>query len=160
MAFDAFAARLGDLEIFRGLAPATLSTIARAAERIVFRAGQPIITADSAGDAAYLLMGGEAVALDDDTSSGSTAKPVAEGSLVGEMAMLIEHDYAVTVVARTPVRAIRIPRETLHRMMAADPNLAQHFVDRIASRLTRVAVELRRIDQMLALAAEPPQQHA
>jgi CRP-like cAMP-binding protein len=72
------------------------------------------------------------------------------------MAMLIEHDYAVTVVARTSVRALKISRQAMLRLMAEDPDLAQHFVDRIATRLTRLAVELRRIDQMLALAAEPP----
>ncbi len=160
MAFDVFTARLADLEIFRGLSPAVLATIARSGERIVFRAGQKIIAAEQPGDAAYLLMGGEAVAIDREASPGIAAQPVLDGSLVGEMAMLIEHDYAVTIVARSTVRAIRISRETLHGLMATEPGLAQHFVDRIASRLTRVAVELRRIDQTLALAAEPPSHYA
>ena len=156
MVIDAFAERFGDLEIFRGLSLVKLSEIARASERIVFRTGQDIITADQPGEAAYLLMGGECIAHDDDGTMPAAARPLPEGTLLGEMAMLIEHDYAVTVVARTSVRALKISRQAMLRLMAEDPDLAQHFVDRIASRLTRVAVELRRIDQMLALAAEPP----
>lgn len=159
MAIDAFAARLGNIEIFRGLSQQQLSMISRAADRIVFRAGQRIITAGAAGDAAYLMMGGEARAFEADEIAGS-GMLVPEGSLVGEMAMLIEHDYAVTVIASSAVRAIRLSRETMHRLMVEDPSLAQHFTERIASRLTRMAVELRRIDQMLALATEGPAHHA
>lgn len=156
MLIDAFAERFGDLEIFRGLPLVKLSAIARASERIVFRAGQEIIAEGAAGDAAILVMGGEAVALDDTTKAQTAAHALPEGTLLGEMAMLIEHDYAVTVVARTSVRALKISRHAMLQLMAEDPDLAQHFVDRIASRLTRVAVELRRIDQMLAMAAEQP----
>lgn len=156
MVIDSFAERFGDLEIFRGLSQVKLSAIARASERVVFRPGQAIISDGKAGDAAIMIMGGEAVAVDDAPGPIAAAPALPEGTLLGEMAMLIEHDYAVTVVARTSVRALRIPRHAMLQLLAADPDLAQHFVDRIASRLTRVAVELRRIDQMLALAAEPP----
>jgi CRP-like cAMP-binding protein len=153
MSIDAFAARLGDLEIFRGLTPIQLTRIAREAERIVFRDGQEIIQRGVAGDAAYLIVAGhaEAMAVPD---AGLDAQSVSEGSLLGEMAMLIDHDYAVTVRAHGTVRALRLSRETMLGLLAKDPDLADHFVARISSRLTKVAVELRRVDQMLAMAAE------
>jgi CRP-like cAMP-binding protein len=152
MPIDAFAERLRNLEIFRGLAPLQITEITRNAERMVFRDGQAIITAGRQGDGAFVLIAGEARAVWPDPTL--PASPVPAGALVGEMAMLIEHAHAMTVVAQGPVRALKIPREALHRQMAADPALTEHLVARIASRLTPVAVELRRIDQTLALAAE------
>ncbi len=153
MSIETFAARLGDLEIFRGLATEQLARIARAAERVVFRDGHEVIRRGADGDAAYLIVSGAAEAIPA-PEAGLDSHIVAEGSLLGEMAMLIEHHYAVSVVARGQVRALRLSREAMHRLFVADPALAEHFVTRIASRLTRVAVELRRIDQMLAMAAE------
>lgn len=148
---DAIAATLSAIEIFRGLKPGQLARIAGCAERMVFRAGQPIITAGNDGDGAYVLFGGTAeVAPDEDVA----ARTVEAGSLVGEMAMLIEHRHRITVVARESVRALKISRAALHAEMLRDPALAEHFVSRISSRLTRLAVEMRRVDQMLALARD------
>ncbi len=150
---ETFTARLADIEIFRGLPEDCLTEIARSAERIVFRAGQPILTRHASGDAAYIIMGGDAVALDPDNPE-EMQRPLAEGTLLGELAMLIEHAYGVTVMARSNVRCLKLSRDTMLRHMAKQPDLADHFVSRITSRLTRVAVEMRRIDQILALAAD------
>lgn len=152
---ETFAARLGDIEIFRGLSQNRLTQIARDAERVVFRPGQPILTRGAPGDAAYILMGGDAIVLDPHATPGD-ALPLEEGTLLGELSMLIEHAYGVTIVAKSNVRCLKLTRDAMLRLMSEDPDLAEHFVSRITSRLTRVAVEMRRIDQMLAIAAEMP----
>ena len=148
MPVDAIVAPLLRVGLFQGLKPLQITEIARQAERIVFRTGETIATAGAAGDAAILIVGGPARRTDDD----ETIEP---GSLVGEMAMLIEHEYRITVVARSSIRALKITRAQMQAHMLAAPIVAEHFVSRISSRLSRVAVELRRIDQMLAIAAEP-----
>lgn len=149
---DPVALALTDLDVFRGLAPEHIEAIARISERVVFRAGQVIIEAGEAGSGAYIIVGGEAEVIDPAPSGPS---PVPTGSLLGEMAMLTEHDYRITVVARSTIRAVRIPRTGMHEVIAADPRMADHFIKRVSSRLMRVAVEMRRVDAMLALAAEP-----
>lgn len=159
MAIDSLVTTLQNLEVFRGLAPEQLAEIVRKADRMVFRPGQTVIEAGHAGDGAYVLVTGDADVLLDEAET-HQGQPVQPGSLVGEMAMLIEHQYRITVVARTSIRALKITRAQLQAQMLVAPHLADHFVDRISSRLSRVAVELRRIDQLLALAAEtPPQDH-
>ncbi len=155
MAIDAFSNALRHLEIFQGLKPLQITEIARNADRIVFRDGQTIITAGTPGDGAFVIMGGEAIALPD-SERGLPAERIEEGTLLGEMAMLIEHDYAVTVIAKGQVRAIKINRQALHAHMLDEPAMAQHFVSRISAKLTKVALELRRIDQSLSLAAGEP----
>ena len=153
MSIEAFALRLGDLEIFRGLTPDQRIAIARTADRVIFRQGQEIIRKGNAGDCAYLIVSGDAVTLAD-PDVGLAEQPVSEGSLIGEMAMMIEHEYAATVIARGTVRCLRLPRESMHRLMSEDPSISEQLISRIVSRLTRIAVELRRVDQMLALASE------
>ena len=153
MAIDAFAAQLRNLDVFRGLHPLQITEIAHQAERMVFRDGQMIVEAGKPGDGAFVLVHGTAEVVDE--ASAPALRGIVPGSLIGEMAMLIEHDYKISVVARGSVRALKIARSTLHGQMRADPRLSEHFVARISSRLAKVAVELRRIDEMMALAAEP-----
>ena len=77
------------------------------------------------------------------------------GALLAEMCMLIEQEHGVTVVARSPVLAIKILRTTMHELMLDDPALASHFTHRISRRLARVADELRRIEGAMPDVAHP-----
>lgn len=148
MAINALAQYLLGQEIFQGLKPLQITEIIRRAERIVYRAGEMIIEEDTVADASILLVGGDAVRI-----VGSDLRPRAEpievGSLLTEMAMLIETTHNATVVAKTTVRALRIPRQELNEQMAADPAVADHFVAKLTERLAAVAAELRAIDEVL-----------
>ncbi len=98
---------------------------------------------------------GEAVRVSGPTGFGR-AENVPTGSLLAEMGMLIETQHTSTVVARTPIRALRITRAEMIEQMAEDPDLADHLVQRIASRLTALAQELRAIDARLGPADDKP----
>lgn len=146
------AQKLENLDVFRGLSQDRIERIARGAERMLFKPGQPMIRAGKTGEAAFLIIAGETfVQAEDGLGAGDTLVP---GTLVGELAMLTEHTYAVTVLCRDQVRAVRFPRTLLHAEMAEDPELAEHFIAKVASRLTRIAIELRRLDEALAHSTE------
>src|SRR5690606_27684464 len=138
-------APLKHVALFQGLTPFQITEIARTAERIVFKPGDTIVAAGVEGDAAFLIVGGDAVRVEGPTIAG-VAEIITPGSLVGEMAMLIETEHTSTVVARTPVRALKITREAMLAHMTADPSIADHLVARISSRLASLADELRAID--------------
>ena len=148
MAVDAIVAPLLRVGLFHGLKPLQITEIARHAERIVFKAGDVITEAGADGDAAYVIVAGSAhrVANPDEVAAPDAIVPA---SIIGEMAMLIEHQYGSTVIADGAVRALRITRDALHAQMLDDPGLARHLMDRIAERLSQVASELRRIDSTL-----------
>ena len=153
MVMDALIKPLLRLEIFQGLKPLQITEIARQAERIVFREGDIIVHSGKPGDAAYVVVSGEAVCLK--RSGGHVrAEPIEAGSLIGELAMLVEHDYSITVVAKGPVRALKIGREAMHDQMRDDRHLAEHISAKITARLSRLAAELRGIDSRLARVAE------
>ncbi len=139
--------------LFRGLSLEQISMIARSAERIVYREGDTIIAADSEGDAAILVVSGDAVRISGVDLDGGL-EVIDEGSLLGEMAMLVEMEYGSTVIARGMVRALRITREGLQELMEHDPALVDHFLHKIAGRLSDLACELRSVDQALASASE------
>jgi CRP-like cAMP-binding protein len=135
--------------LFQGLTPLQITEIARLADRIVYKPGEVILHENEQGDAAILIVSGEAIRVRG-PGINEPAQLVAEGSLVGEMAMLVEIEHSSTIIARTAVRALRITRASLHAQMAEDPALAEHLLERIAARLKLIAVELNAVDRMLA----------
>jgi CRP-like cAMP-binding protein len=153
MAIDALVAPLLKIALFQGLRPLQITEIARRAERIVFRPGQTIVEADAEADAAFVIVSGEALRTKG-PDLGIEPESIVVGSLVGEMAMLVDTEHSSTIVAKTPVRALKITRAAMYEQMADDPALADHLVAKIANRLKILAVELRAIDRSLA-ASEP-----
>jgi len=153
MAHDALVDPLQCVALFQGLKPLQIAEIARQAERIVFRPGDTIIEEGGEGDAAILIVAGDAV-----RTSGpeiqDTGERILPGSMIGEMAMLIDTEHTSTIIAEGPVRALKITRASLHGQMAADPSLADHFVNKIIGRLHALAEELRYIDRVLAVEGE------
>jgi CRP-like cAMP-binding protein len=142
--------RLRLVELLEGLSDRQLEEIARKAERVSFEAGDTIIAEDQAGDAAYLILAGEAVrsALDED--EGPIAVPL--HALIGEMAMLIEISHTATVTCRGSVEALKLARSMMHGLMARDPDLAERLLEKIAERLQRAAGMLRYADEVIARA--------
>lgn len=149
MAIDALVRPLLSVELFQGLKPLQITEIARRADRIVFKPGDVIAAEDTVGDAAILIVAGDAARV---SGPGMAAgeEAVIPGSLVGEMAMLVDTVHSSTIVAKSAVRALRISRTELHEQMEHDPALAEHFVTQISGRLGRLAAELRAIDAVLS----------
>jgi CRP-like cAMP-binding protein len=145
----ALTAPLQRVALFQDLTPMQIGEIARTAERVMFKPGQTIVTCDAEADAAFLIVSGEARRVEG-PELGGLPEIVEAGSLVGEMAMIVETEHSSTIVAMTPVRALKITRASLLAHMTNDPTLADRLVDRIAERLNRLAGELRAIDTHLA----------
>ncbi len=152
MAIDAIVKPLLGIDLFRGLKPLQITEIARRADRIVYRPGDVIVSEDATGDAAILIIAGDArrvsgpgLSVDD-----MDAEPVVPGSLVAEMAMLVDTVHSSTVVAKSAVRALKISRFEMQEQMLEDPALAHHFMNRITGRLSQLAQDMRAIDSVLA----------
>jgi len=153
MAIDALVLPLLNVPLFQGLKPLQLTEIARRADRIVYKPGEVIVAAHGEPDAAVLVVSGEAVRTEGPGLDG-TAEAIPAGALISEMTMLIETECASTVVARTPVRALRITRSEMLAHMEDDPTLAEHFISKIAGRLSTFVSGLKEIDRQLAASVE------
>jgi CRP-like cAMP-binding protein len=141
-----------NVPLFQGLKPLQLTEIARRADRIVYKPGDVIVAAHAGTDAAVLVVSGEAVRTEGPGLAGRE-EAVPAGALISEMTMLIETECTSTIVAKTPVRALRITRAEMLAHMATDPSLADHFIEKISGRLSSFVDNLREIDNGLAKVA-------
>jgi CRP/FNR family cyclic AMP-dependent transcriptional regulator len=152
MAIDTVVASLLRLPIFAGLKPLQVTEVARRGVHSDFRRGQLITRAGASGDAAYLVLSGDA---DFMSERGAHPEPIAPGSLLGELAMLVDHVYGVTAMARGPVHCLKLTRAAMHEQMQEDPDVAKRLARVMRERLTRVAHELREINQLLEECEDP-----
>ena len=148
MAIDLVLEFLHRVPLFAGLTPEQIAEIGRGAQRRAFRKGEVIAEAGALGDGAYLILAGDVICRTGPDGRGPT-EPVEPGSLVGELAMLVEYDYGSTVIAQGWVDCLKLERATLLDQMRADPDIADRIADTIRGRLTLVAAELQIIDGLL-----------
>ncbi|MBA2126160.1 cyclic nucleotide-binding domain-containing protein [Hyphomicrobium methylovorum] len=153
MAIEALVKPFLALPIFRNLKPAQLEAIVNSAERIVYRPGDMIVMENHTSEAAILVVSGRCVRLSEDAEMREDIVP--EGSLIAELAMVVETVHPATIIAKDQVRALRLTREKMHDAMMQDPSLARHFSSCILSRLQLLAEDLTTIDAVLANAADP-----
>lgn len=156
MTNDTLTAPFTKIALFDGLAIEHLQRIARAAERIVFQPGDVIQTEHDIPEAAILIVSGKAIAVEEPAAENGESIPA--GSLVGELAMIIPSRAVTTVVARSSVRAFRITRDDMRKIMEEAPAIADHLIEKISGRLTAMAAEMRRVDTAIAAAIDkiPP----
>lgn len=155
MPIDALVRPLLNVPLFQGLKPLQLTEIARRADRIVYKPGDVIVTAHGEPDAAVLVVSGEAVRTEGPGLDAGRSEAIPAGALISEMTMLIETECMSTVVAQTPVRALRITRSEMLAHMADDPSLAEHFIAKISGRLSSFVEGMREIDKSLSANGVP-----
>lgn len=149
MARDALIAALRRITLLNGLTPLQITEIARRADRIVFKPGKQIITANEPADAAVVIISGTAERV---TGPGLTRspQPLPAGTILAEMAMLVDMVPTSTVLALSEVRALRLTREEMHRLLAEDVEINDHFLAKAAARLRHIAAQMQEIETTLA----------
>ena len=145
---DVIVRALRDVELFDRLQPLQLTEIARTADRIVYQPGDVLIAKDQQCDAAILIIDGEPVQLRDEADA-PTERVISPGSLIAEMAMVVDIEASATVVAQTKVRAVRITRASMLALFNEDPEVADALLDKIMSRLRHVSDQLKLIDEQI-----------
>jgi CRP-like cAMP-binding protein len=149
MSLDAIVVPLLRAPLFSGLTPLQLKIVALSAERVTFDDGDALINEGEQGDAAFLVVSGTLERLAGPLNGGER-EAYGPGTLVGELAMLIETEHTSTVVASGSVRALRFTREVMHEIFQSYPDIAGHFVQRLTQRLSGIAARLHEIDRRLA----------
>jgi signal-transduction protein with cAMP-binding, CBS, and nucleotidyltransferase domain len=151
MPIDNLVAPLLRVPLFAGLKGSQLTEIAQRAERASFSPGGTLVEAGQPGDGAFLVVSGIVDRLaGPGPSNGAARERVGPGTLIGEMAMLIEHTHAATFVAVDRVFCLKLTRAGMHAHMRRDAAMIEHFERRITERLTRMSEELRQVESALA----------
>ncbi|MBT3071760.1 cyclic nucleotide-binding domain-containing protein [Rhodomicrobium sp. Az07] len=145
---DAHIELLRALPIFRGLGEKQLAAILDVGKKVYFEPGHVLTRKDVAGDCAFLVLSG-AVRCKDFPGMATGSEPIGPGALVGEMAMLVDTVYPLTVEATERVRALALQRSRLTRVMRRDPGIARQLADNLLLRLRSFARDLRHFELQL-----------
>ena len=141
------AATLADLDALVGLLPSLSALSVKERDDMVSQArvmdapaGTAIIRLGEAGDSAYFVLAGRAVAgLASDEGNYRSLETLSPGDFFGEIAALTGARRTANVVAEEATTLFQVQAQTLRRLMS-NPVLGQLFLSKMTERLNRVRI--------------------
>jgi CRP/FNR family cyclic AMP-dependent transcriptional regulator len=123
-----------EFEIFRGLTPSEIFILLKIARTIEFDAEEVILREGAVGENFYLILEGEVeVRKGHYTKPGSWNPRVGRGSVLGELAFLLQVPRSMTVVAATPCKLIEIDRDQFRELLEANLTAPYKLIKNIAA---------------------------
>ena len=122
---------LSVVPLFSGLSKADLNRLAEETDVVSFPAGTTIVEEGLLGETMFVVMSGEARVVRGKRRLG-TVRP---GDFFGEVALLDGAPRSASVVADTPIVAIRLFRRTLFNVLQAEPQLSLKILDSLVRRV-------------------------
>ncbi len=128
--------------LFSGIESSRLKLLAYTSDVITYQTGQTIMRQGDIGDAAFVIIKGDAEV---SVATDSGPIPVAQlhdGDFLGEIAILCDTPRTATIVAKTELQALRIRKEPFFELLRQFPEMAVDMTRLLAERLTRTTAEL------------------
>ena len=131
------------IPLFANIEAAKLKLLAFTSERVAFEAGHVLFREGDMGDAAYIIMEGEADVLVDSPAGPVSVAILGHNAFVGEIAILCDVPRTATVKARQRLVCLRISKELFLRLINEFPQMAVAVVRELALRLEASNQKLR-----------------
>jgi CRP-like cAMP-binding protein len=128
--------------LFAGIEPARLKLLAYTSDVVTYRPGQVLMRQGDLGDAAYVIIKGDADVSVSTKSGDISVAQLHDGDFVGEIAILCETPRTATVKATNELKALRIRKEPFFELLHQFPEMAVEMTRLLAERLTRTTAEL------------------
>jgi CRP-like cAMP-binding protein len=133
-----------------------LRILAIGAETQYLHDGTVLFSHGDAADAGYVVQEGLLALAPARGEGDANALTVGPGTLVGELALLIETKRPVTATAREPSTVIRISRNLFLKMLEGYPDAARRLQENIESRASRAVREMYHVRSFLGDADAGP----
>ena len=143
MTIDEEVELLRKIPLFGKVDPAKLKLLAFASERTVFAAGESLFHQGDPGDAAYIIIDGEAEVLIKGPAGPIAVATVGKNDFVGEIAILCEVPRTATIRAKTALTTLRITKDLFLRMLMDFPAIGIEVMRVLAQRLDHTTDRLR-----------------
>ena len=121
--------------LFADIEPAKLKLIAFTSERVTFDPGQYVFHQGDMGDAAYIIMDGDADVLIDGPGGARAVARVGRNEFIGEIAILCDVPRTATIKAREPLSTLKITKDMFYRLVAEFPQMAVEIMRELAHRV-------------------------
>ena len=144
MSIDKEVEILRQIPLFANIEPVKLKLMAFASERITFKTGQSLFEHGDEGDAAYIIVDGEADVLVDTPSGPLRVAQVGRNDIVGEIAILCDVPRTATVTVTAELTTLRITKDLFFRMVTDFPEMGVEVMRVLAHRLEQTTAQLRR----------------
>ena len=133
---------LRKIPLFSLIDPGKLKLLAFASDRKVYKAGQDLFKQGEIGDAAYVIVDGEAdVIVETDAGEVAVAK-LGQNEFIGEISILCDVPRTATVRATEELHTLKIKKEHFLGLITQVPDLGIEVMRELASRLSKTTAEL------------------
>lgn len=137
---------LPDIPLFRGLRPDAMQSLA-SAPRVKYRRSQTLWTAGDEARALAVILSGRVRVVRAFSLGRSAGRQYAlhtevAGGTLGEVPFFAGGSFPATAIAVEPTTCLMIDRSTLARAVAADPDLALRWLERLARRVRQLIERL------------------
>jgi CRP-like cAMP-binding protein len=156
MTLDSDIALFKGIPLFADLPTEQLRLIAFGAVRLELVAGQVLFREGAKALSGFVVLSGAVQLTTGETSLRKTMATCEAGSLIGEIALLIETRRPATATATAPSQVLEIERKAILRMLNEYPGVAIRMRDRLANRLTATVADLSRVGEALDSFNGPP----
>jgi CRP-like cAMP-binding protein len=123
------------IPMFAQVEPAKLKLLAFTSARVTFEPGEVLFQQGDMGDAAYLVVEGEADILVNTPSGPIKVATVGKNAFVGEIAILCDVPRTATVRAKDRLVTLRIAKDLFLRLVTEFPSMAVGVMRELAHRL-------------------------
>ena len=134
---------LRNVPLFAKLEPAKLKLLAFTSERLTYEPGQAFFQQGDAGDAAFIILDGEAEVMIDTPKGPVRVANLGRNEIVGEIAVLCEVPRTATVVAKGKTVTLKISRETFFRLITEFPQMSIEIMRELGRRIEKTNGQLR-----------------
>ena len=131
---------LAGVPLFVGFSKRHLQRLAEATDEVRFDRGERIVEEGNPGETLFVLLEGQAKVV----RGGKLRTRLVPGDFFGEVSVLDGGPRTASVVAETPVAALRLFRRTVLELVAAEPRLALSLLEGIARRIREIDRSLGR----------------
>jgi CRP-like cAMP-binding protein len=133
---------LQKIPLFAKIEPSKLKLLAFTSERLTFRAEDELFHQGDVGDAAYIIIGGEADVILTTDSGDIIVATFKQNDIVGEIAILCDVPRTATVKAKVELEVLKISKDLFFRMVGEFPQMAVEIMRELALRLDRTTDQL------------------
>ena len=134
---------LRNIPLFANIEPSKLKLLAFTSERLVFKTGEVLFEQGDPGDAAYIVVEGEAEILVKTPTGPMVVATLEHNAIVGEIAILCDVPRTATVRAASELVALKISKDVFFRLVMDFPQMAVEIMRELAHRLESTTEQLR-----------------
>lgn len=140
---------LRKVPLFAKIEPARLKLLAFTSEHLQFVPGQSLCRQGEPGDAAFIVLEGTADVIVESDQGPTTVASVGKHDIVGEIAILCNVPRTASVVATTPLTALRVSKDGFFNLVTQFPQVGVEVMQELAQRLLHTTQRLTEVSLQL-----------